>query len=202
VHDYAPAISPNGQQVAFVRHVLRQGIQSAYAPFPCQCSIHIINYNGTGDQTIFTLNDGFWITKVTWSPDGTQIAFDVSPQLLLNGQYSLLGDVTQSQISVVNATPANPNPHPLFAGIGAAYPSWGIELAPLNRPTLQISRNGSGLRIRMDDLPAGQPFRLEGSTDMPNWGTLLNTRSTGDGHLIDVTPNPQAPFAFYRVVVP
>ena len=197
VHDYAPAISPDGQRVAFVRHVLRTGIQSGYAPFPAQCSIHIINYNGTGDQTVLSLADGEWITKVAWSPDGSQIAFDMSPQLVLNGWYSLLGDVTQSQIHVVDASGANP--HQLVAG-AAAYPSWGAA-APA-RPTLQISRNGNGLRIRVDGLTPGQAFRVEGSTGLPNWGTLLNTQATGSSQLIDITPNSQSPFAFYRIVIP
>jgi hypothetical protein len=197
VHDYAPAISPDGQRVAYVRHVMRLGVQTGYAPFPAQCSIHIVNYNGTGDQTVLSLADGAWITKVAWSPDGSQIAFDLSPQLILNGWYSLLGDVTQSQIHVVDANGANP--HQLVAG-AAAYPSWGV--AGPARPTLQISRNGNGLRIRVDGLTVGQAFRVEGSTSLPNWGTLLNTQATGSSQLIDITPNPQSPFAFYRIAIP
>lgn len=197
VHDYAPAISPDGQRVAYVRHVLRQGIQSGYAPYPAQCSIHIINYNGTGDQTVLSLADGAWVTKVAWSPDGTQLALDLSPQLILNGWYSLLGDVTQSQIYVVNSN--GTNPHQLVAA-PAAYPSWGLAVA--GRPSLQISRNGNGLRIRVDGLTAGQAFRVEGSTNLRSWGTLLNTTATGSSQLIDITPNAQAPFAFYRVAFP
>lgn len=197
VHDYAPAISPDGQRVAYVRHVMRLGIQSGYAPFPAQCSIHVINYNGTGDQTVLAFADGAWVTKVAWSPDGSQIAFDLSPQLFLNGWYSLLGDVTQSTIHVVNTN--GTSPHQLMAGIGA-YPSWGPAAAA--RPTLQISRNGNGLRIRVDGLTTGQPFRVEGSTDLRNWGTLLNTQATGSSQFIDITPNPQSPFAFYRVGIP
>lgn len=197
VHDYAPAISPDGQRVTFVRHVLRQGIQSGYAPFPAQCSIHVINYNGTGDQTVFSLADGAWVTKVSWSPDGTQIAFDLSPQLVLNGWNSLLGDVTQSQIHVVNTD--GTNPHLLTAG-PATYPSWAP--GPPARPTLQVSRNGDGLRIRVDGLTVGQAFRVEGSTDLQNWETLLNTQATGSSQLIDITPNPQASSAFYRIAIP
>lgn len=197
VHDYAPAISPDGQRVAFVRHILRQGVQSGYAPFPAQCSIHVVNYDGTGDQTVLAFADGSWVTKVAWSPDGSQIAFDLSPQLVLNGWYSLLGDVTQSTIHVVNAN--GTNPHQLMAGAGA-YPSWG-SAAP-QRPTLQISRKGNGLQIRVDGLTADQPFRVEGSTDLRNWGALLNTLATNGSHFISIAPNAQSLFGFYRVETP
>jgi hypothetical protein len=197
VHDYAPAISPDGRRVAFARHSLRQGIETGYAPFPCQCSIRIINYDGTEDQGILSLPDGAWITKVTWSPAGNQIAFDVSPQLTLNGRFALLGDVTQSTIHVVNTD--GTNSRQLVAG-PASYPSWGSELR--GRPTLQISRNGTAFQIRVDGLIALDQFRVQGSTDLQNWETLLNTQATSSSQLIDITPNPQSSFAFYRVAIP
>jgi len=198
-NDYAPAISPNGQQVAYVRHLLRQDTRfdgAGIAPLPSQCSIRVINYNGTGDHEVLRLTDGLWITKVAWSPNGSQIAFDVSPQLVLNGLNSLLGDVTQSAIHLVNTDGTNPL---LLIPGPAAYPAWSP--GPPSRPTLQITRNGDDLQIRVDGLTPGQAFRVEGSTLLPNWGTLLNTSASSSSQLINITPNPQASFAFYRVVV-
>ena len=108
--------------MAYVRHILRQGPASGYAPYPAQCVIRVVNYDGTGDRAVLSLADGSWVTKVAWSPDKAQIAFDLAPQAVLSGRYSQLGDVTQSQIHVVNASGTNPR---LLAAGPAAYPSWG-----------------------------------------------------------------------------
>ncbi len=187
--------------MAYVRHLLRQDTRfdgAGIAPLPSQCSVRVINYNGTGDREVLALADGLWITKVAWSPDGSQIAFDLSPQLVLNGLNSLVGDVTRSTIHLVNADVA-PNPFMLIPA-PAAYPALKAP-GPPARPTLQITRNGGdGLQIRVDGLTPGQAFRVEGSTQLPNFGTLLNTSATSSSQLINITPNPQAPFAFYRVV--
>lgn len=197
VHDYSPSISSDGAKVAYVRHVLRQGISTGYAPFPAQCSIRVVNYDGTGDHQVLALADGTWITKVAWSPDGSKIAFDLAPQAVLNGWNSLLGDVAQSAVHIVNADGSNP--HLLVNG--AAYPTWGASApAPVTRPTLQFSRNGAAFQIRVDGLTTGQAFRVEGSTNLLNWGNLLDTQATSPSQLINITPNSQAPSAFYRVI--
>jgi len=45
--------------------------------------------------------------------------------------------------------------------------------------------------------------RVEGTTNpATGWQTLLTTNSTGNGHLVDITPDPQTRTAIYRVVVP
>ncbi|MFN0126979.1 MAG: TolB family protein [Verrucomicrobiales bacterium] len=203
MHDYSPAISPNGQGVAFLRHAMRMDAQTGLVPQPCLCSIHIIRYDGTNERQVLALNEGMWATKVSWSPDGAQLVFDLAPQLVLNGLPALIGDVGRSQLFMVNADGSNPR---LFHAGPAAYPHWGVDLAPPPpsvNPALQIARTGSALRLRLDGVPNGRPFRLEGTTNLGvGWATLLSTTSSGDGHLIDVTPDPQTRAAFYRVVVP
>ncbi len=197
VNDYAPAISPDGQRVAFVRHIQRRGIQSGYAPFPAQCSIHVINYNGTGDQTVLALADGSWVTKVAWSPDGSQIAFDLSPQQVLNGWNSLLGDATRSTINIVNVDGSNPR---LLVLAPAAYPTWAPGPPP--RPVLRIRRAGDKLELQIDQLVPGSTFVVEGSTNITNWESLGTFTANASTQFITITPNPNAPFAIYRVRIP
>jgi hypothetical protein len=197
-HDYAPAISPDGTQVAYVRHTLRQDTRfdgAGIAPLPAICAIHVINYNGTGDREILRLNEGLWITRLAWSPDGTQIAFDLAPQQLLNGLNSLLGDPTRSSINVVDADGSNP--HLLVAG-PASSPTWGPSLI-LTRPLLSFRRDGDRFLLQVDQLVPGSAFEVQGATDFNNFQSLGTFTAGGTTHLVTITPNPNAPFAIYRV---
>lgn len=196
-HDYAPAISPDGQRVAFVRHTLRQDNRLGLAPLPAQCALRIVNYDGTDDHEVLRLSDGLWVTRVAWSPDGSQIAFDLAPQLVLNGWNSLLGDVTRSEIDVVNADGTQPR---LLAAAPAAFPTWAP--GPPSRPTASVVRRGNGLEMRIDPLVPGRAFQVEGTTDLRNWTSLLNSTATDRAQTITITPDPRSPAAFYRVAVP
>lgn len=199
-HDYAPAISPDGTRVAYVRHFLRQDSRfdgAGIAPLPAICSIRVINYDGSGDREILRLNEGLWVSKLAWSPTGAQIAFDIAPQMVLNGWNSLLGDVTRSSISVVNADGSNPRP---LVGAPASYPSWAPGLAvPPATPSVRIRQTGDTFELQIEPLVPGTPFVVEGTTNLPNWGTLGTFTAAGTTHFITITPNPDAPFAFYRV---
>jgi len=129
--------------------------------------------------------------KVAWSPDGSQIAFDLSPQLILNGWYSLLGDSGLSRPFTL-LMPTGTKPASVGGG-AAAYPSWGWRDADPAHAANQPQ--GSGLRIRVDG--------LNGRPGIPR-GRFNQLAELGDvvehvGHeqqpnLIDITPNPQAPF--------
>ena len=184
----------------FVRHFLRQDTRfdgAGIAPLPAICSIRVVNYNGTGDHEILRLNDGLWVTKLSWSPDGAQIAFDVAPQLVLNGFNSLLGDVTRSSIGVVNAD--GTNPHALVAA-PSSYPSWAPgSLTPPSRPSVRFRRTGNTFELAVDNLVPGTPFVVEGATTLGNWGSLGNFVAGGTTHLVTITPNANAPVAYYRV---
>lgn len=204
MHDYAPAISPNGQGVAFVRHAMRTDSQTGLIPQACLCSIQLIRYDGTNERQVLALSEGLWVNRVSWSPDGSRLVFDLAPQLVLNGRFVPSGDVSRSQLFMVNVDGSNPR---LFHSGPAAYPSWGPDFStpqpPAAAPVLQISRIANGVRIRVDGVPAGRALRLEGTTNFQaEWQSLLATASSGDGHLIDVTTDPGTAAAFYRVVVP
>ncbi len=202
-HDYAPAISPDGTRVAYVRHFLRQDTAfdtAGIAPLPAICSIRVINYNGTGDSEILQLAAGLWVTKLSWSPDGTQLVFDLAPQMALNGWNSLLGDVSQSEIHAVNVDGSNP--HRLLAA-PAAFPSWAPAAGPVTPtvlPTVQVARSGSNVLLHLDGLPAGTRVFLEGSSDLDHWARYDPVIGTGSRQTLTLTPTTQHPAAYYRVV--
>ena len=199
-HDYAPAISPDGTRVAYVRHFLRQDTRfdgAGIAPLPSICSIRVINYNGTGDREVLRLNDGLWVSRVTWSPDGSQIAFDTAPQVVLNGWNSLLGDVTRSSISVVNADGTNPRG---LVAAPASYPSWAPSLSVVApTPIVSITRDGPNFTLRIDQLVPGTPFSVDGATRLNDWGSLGTFTAAGVTHFITITPDASTSFALYRI---
>lgn len=59
-HGFDPALSPDGQWVAFTRGGGDHGL-------------YVINVDGSGERRVFGERDGFWAPK--WSPDGQRIVF-------------------------------------------------------------------------------------------------------------------------------
>ena len=190
-HDYAPSISPDGTQVAYVRHTLRTDTRfdgAGIAPLPAICSIRVINYDGTGDREVLTLAEGLWITKVAWAPNASQIAFDLAPQAVLNGWNSLLGNIPLSEIHVVNANGTNPR---RLAAAPAAYPTWsplppGPEIAieqPSGSSLVDGGANiGFGL-VKTGTSSAQKEFFIRNSGNTPLLGltaTLATTGNPGD----------------------
>lgn len=198
-HDYAPSISPDGTRVAFVRHFLRQDSRfdgAGIAPLPAICAIHVVNYNGTGDREVIRFVEGLWVTKVAWSPDGTQIVFDLAPQQVLNGWNSLLGDPARSSIHVVNADGSNPRQ---LVAAPAAYPSWGAGSTLRLPPTVRLRPNGNQFLLDISPLTVGTSFVVEGTTALGSWAVLNTFTANATSQTITITPNPQATFAAYRV---
>ncbi|MBI3414164.1 MAG: PD40 domain-containing protein [Verrucomicrobia bacterium] len=198
-HDYAPAISPDGQRVAYVRHTLRQDTRydgAGIAPLPAQCAIRVINYDGSGDHEIVHLVDGLWITKIAWSPGGSQIALDLAPQAVLNGLNSLLGDVTRSEIHVVNADGSDA--HRLIAA-PAAFPTWAPGSLP--RPVIRAIRNGNTLELEMDQLVPGRQIQIEGTTDLQTWNVVSTVTASATSQTIPIALIDQNRLAFYRIRV-
>jgi len=83
-HDYQPKFSPNGTGVAYVRSF--QQISSLRGvPDPYVESLRIASTDGTSDNLVLTFQPGLYITSVDWSPDGTQLVFDIGPQAFSSG---------------------------------------------------------------------------------------------------------------------
>ena len=102
-HDYYPKFSPNGREVAFVRSFQNLYLfRSPTTPdFNIQ-SLWIVDVE-TGDEFfVIEFDPGFYVHTVDWSPDGTQLIFDISEQD--SGPFGPLqrGRAETAQIYVIN----------------------------------------------------------------------------------------------------
>jgi hypothetical protein len=196
--DYAPAISPDGNQVAYVRHTLLHDTRLSLAPQPAILGIRIIRYDGSQDREILRLASGLWVHRLAWAPDGSAIAFDLSPQLIDQGWPLLGGDLTRSEIYLVNADGSQPR---RLVPAPASHPAWSPlgSLAP-SRPTLEVGRDGSDLLLRFANLTPGREVDLESSTDLTRWSLASRFSPTATEALrrIDAPASPGA--VFYRIV--
>ncbi|MDQ3197836.1 MAG: hypothetical protein M3Q46_01390 [Verrucomicrobiota bacterium] len=79
-HDYAPKFSPNGRGVAFVRSFQNFFLLDSVTPDPDIQSIHIVDLTTGVDTQLIQFNPGFYISTLDWSPDGSQLVFDLGQQ--------------------------------------------------------------------------------------------------------------------------
>ena len=201
-HDYAPAISPEGTRVAYIRQTLRQDTRfdgAGIAPLPAICAIRIINYDGSGDHEVLRLAEGLWPTRLSWAPDGSEIAFDLAPQAVLNGRNSPSGDASRSEIYAVRADGADPRR--VVAG-PASFPSWApgtVNTGPPPTPVVQVRREGQNLVITVDNLAPGRVFEAEGAMDLRSWTRQFSQTASGSRQIVVVPLNAADRAGFYRV---
>ena len=199
-NDYAPAISPDGTQVAYLRHTIRFDSRiSDLHKLPAVCAIRVINYDGTGDREVLQLADGLWVTRVAWSPDGSELAFDLSPQLFSQGDPLLAGDITRSEIHLVRADGTNPRP---LVPAPAAYPTWsplGIVVPPPSPPGIRITRNGEALEVQVSGLTPGRELDLERSTDLDGWALVHREMASGASRTFRLEPPAANVPGFFRI---
>ena len=144
-HDYQPKFSPNGVGLAYVRSFQAHALLTSLTPNPDIQSLHILNVNTGADTQVITLPAGRYVSALDWSPDGTQLVFDLALQM--NSVVGLLqqGQPDTNQIYVVNV---NGTGLTQLRGNGNGTPSWSRTSASQQPITLgNIStrmRVGSG----------------------------------------------------------
>jgi hypothetical protein len=102
-NDYQPAFSPDGNQVAYFRSremLTQPGVipQRALS----DVSLRIINRDGTNDRQVLDFPPGFVPQQVSWSPDGSQLVFDVGQQSVGENGPVFLPTPATTEIGIVN----------------------------------------------------------------------------------------------------
>jgi hypothetical protein len=196
--DYAPAISRDGSKVAYVRNTLASDTRVDAGIRLAKCAIRIINYDGSGDRELVSFGNNLWITKVTWSPDDTELAFDIAPRLVVNGLELQMGDSTRSEIHIVRTSNASIR---LLASAPAAYPSWsalGSAPAPAPAPQLRAARAGNQINLELTNLSNGRQVDLETTTDLVRWTPWQTITPSGATHQLAIPMAEQHVIQFLR----
>jgi hypothetical protein len=141
-HDYQPKFSPNGVGLAYVRSFQAHALLTSLTPDPDIQTIHIINVNTGADTAIIQFPSGRYVTALDWSPDGTQLVFDVSIQ----ATNSVVGPLQQgtaetNQVYVINV---NGTGLTQLRGNGNGTPSWSRTT-----PVIPITLANISTRMRV-----------------------------------------------------
>lgn len=101
-HDYYPRFSPNGAQVAYVRSFQRVSSANNYQPEFYVESLRIANTGGSADNDVLDFPQGLYVSSLCWSPDGTEIAFDVGQQASSNGFPAPIAQPGTVEMYIIN----------------------------------------------------------------------------------------------------
>lgn len=204
--DFAPAFSPDGQQVAYVR--TQTAVTSAGVKLPSQPSLRIVGTDGSNDRTVATFNVGDYITRVSWAPDGKTLVFDLGRQALRDGFPLRTFDVGSVRLATIQADGAG---FQNLRGAPATWPTWRPGSGGVTPPvtgqapslTAQIVP-GLPPRLVLAWPDSGQPQTVEST---PVLGTGLNWQpinepvvNAGGQHRLNLTLD--GPARFFRLRQP
>lgn len=145
--------APNGQQMAYIHRELRYDRSAGeYVP---DSSLVLSGPRGEDSETLF--GDERRVRHLRWSPDGSELAFDVQPQQSSGSQYR--------QIVVYNGTRPRFLTPPTETTAGQVHPRWSPSGRHLAFTIRTETTAFAAVRIK------GQTRRLA-PTKGPVWGWL------------------------------
>jgi len=148
-----------------------------------------------------TFPEEVFVTKLAWSPDGTEIAFDAAPQLSFQGDnYYLIGDSTRSELGVVRSDGTSQR---RLAGPPASSPSWAVSpvLTPPGKPSVQMTRHGNDLTFNLGNLTVGRPVEIEATADFQQWTVAQRFQASAAQQLVRLPFSSTAGESFFRVIL-
>ncbi|MBI3415478.1 MAG: PD40 domain-containing protein [Verrucomicrobia bacterium] len=201
--DFAPSFSPDGLQIAYVR--LLTWTTSAGVQPPSIPAIHIVGVDGANDREIAKFNQGDYITRISWSPDGAQLVFDLGRQALRDGFPLRTFDLQSVTLARMNADgtgfvqlrgapatwptwrPGTVTPPPTPGNGGGTAPALGVSLVRGVTPSLTISWPATAQNFVLESSPA-----LGAAA---NWQTVNAQVSSGGGqNNVTITLNSNTRF--------
>lgn len=216
-NDYAPAFSPNGQEIAYLR-----AANYTYAGRqPWIVTLRIVNVDGSNDHAVGSLAQGVYATRLSWSRNGTQLVFDAGTQQFIGGDPVPAVAPATDALWIVNT---NGTGMQMLRAAPASCPVWSpIGTTFCNLPGVvqeggvpgsgTIDDCGAPLVLQGGWTPAGQ-FRLDisggtpnllyqikASSDLGEWQSLGTTPYVGPTTSFTDPNSTSFPRRFYRVVL-
>jgi hypothetical protein len=160
-HDYQPKFSPSGVGVAYVRSFQNFFLLTNQTPDPDIQSIRIVNLTTGADSQVIQFAPGFYISSLDWSPDGTQLTFDLGQQAA--GPLGPLQRATPetNEVYVINNDGSGLTK---LRGPGAGTPAWSRTALPAPLPP-NLGNISTRLSVGTDDNVLIGGFIITGTGD-------------------------------------
>lgn len=190
-----PAISPNGQRIAFFELTWPDALLQG----PVQARLAVMNLDGSNGAYLATFNPGFFPGGLTWSQDGAQLIFSIAFQMQVPGVgFQPGGDPATAEIRAVDSVVGGawtqlPGVNAGFFPSSPMFLSGGVDLdtIPLD---LQRLPDGTFL-LTAAGLDPALTYQLQSTTTMRQpFGSSQGFTGQQIMNGISITPTPSAWF--------
>ena len=99
-----PVFSPNGRRLAFFSVTYPDPLLVG----PATTALCVVDVGGTNRTTLLTFNPGFYPVGLSWTADGSQLAFSIAEQLTIDGFHSPLPVWNTAVLRLISAAGGQP----------------------------------------------------------------------------------------------